>query len=104
MKGFYVSANAEGIIAAEIAELAAKFDDAGVVNVSHMPFHVGFIHAFVWTKSARELRYGITWIHLAAELYVLPQQIPRKIYFLAKRASLVRVIRRVVHVAARVPA
>jgi len=104
MEGLYVSANTEGVIAAEVAELATKFDDAGVVNVSHMSLHVGFVHALVWTKGARELCYGIAWIHLAAELYVLLQQIPREIYLLAERASFVRVIRRVIHVAAHVPA
>lgn len=105
MEGLYMPADAEGIIAAEVAELAAKLEGAGVVNVSHVPLHVRLVHAFIRTKGAGELR--VARIHFASELYMPLQQALRRVYFLAIRAhvSLVHMMRRIViRVVTQVPA
>lgn len=93
MKGPYVPANAEGVITAKVAELAAKFEAAGVVNVSHVSLHVGLVHALVRAEGAGELR--VTRIHFATQLYVLLQQVLRDIDLLAEGTyiPLVHVIR-----------
>jgi len=71
MKGFYVSAYAERVIAVEVTELATKLKAASVMNISHVPLSIGLIHAFIRTEGAGKLR--ATRIHLAAKLYVFLQ-------------------------------
>jgi hypothetical protein len=73
MKGFYVSAYAERVIAVEVTKLATELKAASVMNISHMSLSISLIHAFVRTESAGKLR--ATRIHLAAELYMFLQQI-----------------------------
>lgn len=70
MEGLYVSADAEGVIAAEVTELAVEFKGAGVVNVSHVPLHVRLVRALVWAESTGET-VRVVWIHFARELHVL---------------------------------
>lgn len=104
MEGLYMPADAERIIAAEVAELAAKFEGAGVVNVSHVSLHVRLVHALVRTEGAGELR--VARIYFASELH-MPLQQALRVDFLAVWAhvSLVHVMHGIViHVAAQVPA
>lgn len=68
MKGLYVSANAEGIIAAEVTEFAAELEGAGVVNVSHVSLHVRLVYALIRAESAGERR--VARIHFATELHM----------------------------------
>lgn len=68
MEGSHVSANAVGVIATEVAELAAELEGTGVVNVFHVSLHVRLVHALVRAKGAGE--HGVTRIHFATELYV----------------------------------
>jgi len=92
-----VSANAERIIAAEIAELAAELEGAGVVNVSHVSLHVCLVHALVRAEGTGERRVART--HFASELHMLLEQALRRVDFLAMRAH----ISLVIHIAAQVP-
>lgn len=68
MEGPHVSANAVGIIATEVAELAAELKRTGVVNVFHVSLHIRLVYAFVRTKSTGE--HGVTRIHFTTELHV----------------------------------
>lgn len=77
MKRLHVSSHAEGVIAAEVAEVAAEFKAARVVNVSHVPLHVRLVHALVRAKRAAELRAPR--VHLAAELHVPLQQVLQRV-------------------------
>lgn len=105
MEGLYMSADAERIIAAEVAELAAKLEGASVVNISHVSLHVRLVHALVRTEGAGELR--VARIYFASELHMSLQQALRRVDFLAVWAhvSLVHVMHGIIiHVAAQVPA
>lgn len=64
MESHYVSAKAEGVIAAKVAELAAEFKATGVVNIFHVSLHVGLVHAFVRAEGTGEL--GVARIPFAA--------------------------------------
>lgn len=64
-----MSANAKGVIAAEVAELAAEFEGAGVVNVFHVSLHVRLVHALVRAEGTGERR--LARIHFASKLHML---------------------------------
>jgi len=70
MEGLYVSANAEGVVAAEVAELAAELEAAGVMNIAHVSLHVCFVYALVRAESTGECR-GVARIHFTTELHML---------------------------------
>lgn len=61
----YVSANAEGIITAKVAEFAAKFEAASTVNVSHVSLHVCLVRALVRADGAGE-HLRVARIHFAS--------------------------------------
>lgn len=69
MEGLNVSANAEGIIAAKVAELAAELEGAGVVNVSHVSLHVRLVRALVRAVGTGERRVAL--IHFACRMHML---------------------------------
>lgn len=68
MEGLYVSANAEGVIAAEVTKLAAELEVAGVVNVSHVSLHVRLVHALIRAEGAGEC--CVAHVHFATELHM----------------------------------
>jgi len=70
MEGLYVPANAEGVVAAEVAELAAELEAAGVMNIAHVSLHVCFVYALVRAESTGECR-GVARIHFTTELHML---------------------------------
>lgn len=82
MKSSYVSTDAERVIAVKIAELTVEFVATGIVNVSHVSLHVGFVRALVRAECAGEL--GVARIHFTSHLYVLLQQALRDVDLLAE--------------------
>lgn len=83
MEGLHVSAHAEGIIAAEIAEIAVELHGVGAVKVPDVSLHVGFVHALVRAKGTGELRAAR--VHLATELQMLLQLVLWRKGFLTER-------------------
>lgn len=84
MKRLHMPSHAERIIATKVAQIAAKFQHACIVNVSHVSLHVRLVSALVLAEGAGELR--ISRIHLTTELHVPPQQILQWEHLLAETA------------------
>lgn len=78
----HMSANAERIVAAEAAKLAVELVTAVVVvDVSHVSFHVGLVHALVRAEGTGEWRAAR--IHPTAGLHMFLQQVLQRVDFLA---------------------
>lgn len=84
MERLHVPAHAEGVVAAEVAEVAAELEHPGLVDVPHVPLHVRLVGALVRAEGAGEL--GVPRVHLAAELHVPPQQVLQREDLLAEAA------------------
>lgn len=77
-------ADAEGVVAAEVAEVATELENPRLVHVPHVPLHISFVGAFVGTVGAGELR--VPRVHLAAELHVPSQEVLQREDLLAEAA------------------
>lgn len=78
-------AYAEGVVAAKTAQVAAKLVAAlGVVDVSHVPLHVGLVHALVRAEGTGERR--VPRIHSATDLHVPLQQVLQGVHLPAEDA------------------
>lgn len=84
MKRLHMPSHAERVIATKVAQIAAKFQHACIVNVSHVSLHVRLVSALVLAEGAGELR--ISRIHLTTELHVPSQQILQWEHLLAETA------------------
>lgn len=55
MEGFHVSSDAGGVVAVEVAQFAAEFQIAFLMDVLHVTLDVRLVHALVRTEGALNL-------------------------------------------------